>query len=273
MMDSIQILDHWLSIIASLTALFLAVGGGAIVALWKKLPRWELGRWIVRTVRFTFRLSTKYGSIREFAEQCLAPYDRLMRSVKKSIRVAIVDDSPEDFPVEYLKSIGFHVQVFQTIPLATVDSLRQFDVVFLDIAGVVPEHPRDGGVKILQKLTDPAHKKRPIVIAVSAQQFKMEHTQFFKSAHDRVDKPIDEMRCESILMDALDPFKLAKKLDLAINEARLSVRQREAVLWHMVEYLKRERSWEGTDKKFRKQQWVVPADIKIMADGVKRWVK
>lgn len=266
-----ELLDTRLGILVSVLTL-VGMVCAAVAVMWKQLPRWGAGRWIVRTVRFVLGRTKKYDSVRDFAEDCLGSQEDVMKKVKESVRIVIVDDNPDNFPVKHLRDSNFQVDVKTSISLAEIDGLRAYDVVFLDIAGVLQEDLKNGGVKILQRLTDHSHTKHPVVIAISAQRFDIERGQFYKDAYDTVKQPIDAARCEDVLMDAVDPRKMARKLDAAVNEAQLSARQRESVFRHLVEYMKGERSWRGTQSKLNQQHWSPSPKVKIMADGVKRWV-
>ena len=246
-----------------------------VLALWAAFKNSTFKRFGMRMLRWTTGIGeSKYGHLVEFAQQSFGDYEQLMGKVKRGIKIAIVDDFPDDFPIEYLKEIGFRgVTIFSSIGLAQIDELRKFDVVFLDIADVLMEDPVNGGVQVLKRLTDPVRTPRPVVIAVSGQRFDIERGQFYKSAHDVVKKPIDKMRCESVLLDVIDPFKAAQHLDEIMNKTTLSHKHRSKVMWCLIEYMRGERSWEKTERELKKHQWQKLEKSKNYADSVKRWLK
>ena len=249
-----------------------------VIGIYAWIKRSALGRaiaqWSQKIGRLTGLWGEDYGRLIEFAKEFLGDYERVMDDVKRGVKIAIVDDILADFPIEYLKEIGFRVKSFESITMAQIEELREFDVVFLDIADILEDDPVDGGVKVMEKLANPDRTPRPVVIAVSGQQFDIERVQFFKGAHDVVKKPIGKERCESVLLDAIDPFKAARHLDDMINKAALLPKHRSNVMWCLIEYMRDQRSWESVERELKKHhQWPDLDKSKNCADSVKRWKK
>lgn len=109
-----------------------------------------------------------------------------LSEIRKRARILFVDD--EDVPqIKILKAEGFSVEHWKDINknLGRIES-GDFDIVFLDIAGVGERYSREGAIGILKdiKKCSPA----VTVIAFSGQKFDIEQTRFFKLADDVLKK-------------------------------------------------------------------------------------
>ena len=167
----------------------LAVGAG-LIALWKGVPKlaaWLSQRNIPSVLRYVETLNRQFPAAKE---------------TLRNSRIAIVDDEPNSFPVDHLRAICGQVDVFQSISLANVDTLKAFDILFLDIAGVVPEDLRNGGIEILKRLRV-GGREEPLIIAVSSKSFKLEINRFFSLADDVLDKPLKPALTEEALLDLI----------------------------------------------------------------------
>lgn len=116
---------------------------------------------------------------------------------KAIARIAIVDDQPQDFPTAELKADGYQVQVFRQATLANTSELATFDVIFLDMKGIVKDDPEHGGLKLIAELrkTNPAQK----ICAVSSKTFDPTATEFFRQADDYKRKPLTAQECRSVI--------------------------------------------------------------------------
>lgn len=117
--------------------------------------------------------------------------------IKKVARVAIVDDQPADFPQADLKGDGYQIQVFKQVTLATTAQIAIFDVVFLDMKGIVKDDVETGGLKLIADLRriNPAQK----ICAVSSKTFDINATDFFRQADDAKKKPLTAQECRTVL--------------------------------------------------------------------------
>ncbi|WP_124658642.1 response regulator [Burkholderia anthina] len=134
---------------------------------------------------------------------------------KRIVRIAVVDDQPRDFPISELKSSGFEIEVFKQVKLSDITLVSSFDVVFLDMKGIVKDDPDYGGLKLIEKLRDLNKKQR--ICAVSGQTFDPTATRFFKLADEYKKKPLTAHECKDVIdrfaRELFDPTK-------AIEEAR-----------------------------------------------------
>jgi len=119
-------------------------------------------------------------------------------SISKAIaKIAIVDDQPADFPVAELKADGYQVQTYKQVTLATTAQLAAYDIVFLDMKGIVKDDPENGGLKLIGELRrlNPSQK----VCAVSSKTFDINATEFFRQADDAKKKPLTAHECRTVI--------------------------------------------------------------------------
>lgn len=137
----------------------------------------------------------------------------------KTIRVLILDDEPVDYPITQLCRMGYRVEEKSTIALNEIDSLRAFDVVLLDIRGVLKEDLRTGGLEILKRLK--SEKESPYIIAVSSKGFDPTVAEFFMLANERLKKPIPQADIETAIQRAfaasLSPLDAARRIDVSLG--------------------------------------------------------
>lgn len=119
------------------------------------------------------------------------------KNLRQNYKIVIVDDEPESFPVEYIRNLGFIVEVFEEISYADCEKLTKYDLVILDVMGVVKEDYEKGGAKVINFLK----KQRNLlpVIAVSSGRFDAELNEYFKSSNDVLNKPIDEYKLKQTI--------------------------------------------------------------------------
>lgn len=125
----------------------------------------------------------------------------LSLKLRNKYKIAIVDDEVKDFPIEYLKSLGYSVSTYESISLNEVDRLLSFDIIFLDVKGVVTEDFETGGAKLL-KLVKKA-KPSVMVIAVSSGKYQLNLNSFFEDSDDVLNKPVREMDIENSISELI----------------------------------------------------------------------
>ena len=123
---------------------------------------------VFKLIRIQYRKFKQPSDVREFLRKL---------GLRKKYKIAIVDDEIKDFPVEYLKSLNYCVSTYDTISLNEVNRLLSFDMIFLDVKGVVKEDFETGGAKLL-KLVKKA-KPSIMVIAVSSGKYQLNLNSFF----------------------------------------------------------------------------------------------
>ncbi|PMS23053.1 hypothetical protein C0Z18_02190 [Trinickia dabaoshanensis] len=141
-------------------------------------------------------------------------------------QIAIVDDQISDFPATELRRGGFQIKTFKQVKLSDIDKLSSFDIVFLDMKGVVKDDPEYGGLKLIEKLrsSNPYQK----ICAVSGQTFDPTATRFFKLADDYKKKPLTAHECKEVIEqfagEIFDPEKVLEHGRLAFDRLRRKTR-------------------------------------------------
>lgn len=140
--------------------------------------------------------------------------------LRKNYRVAIIDDELDSFPIEFIKKMDFDVITYESISFADSLEIAKFDVVLLDVKGVVEEDLEEGGAKFIRILKD-ARKSLPVV-AVSSGKFQPELNDYFKSSDAIINKPIEEFKIQELLLELKTDFFDFEKLS---NDLRDSIRK------------------------------------------------
>lgn len=157
-------------------------------------------------------------------------------SIAGIAKVAIVDDSPTDFPVTQLQKAGYSVKTYKQVDLKDIGRLAEYDVLFLDIHGIVKDDIEEGGLKLLPKLR--AANSRQKICAVSSKKFDPTATAFFKQADDVQGKPVNAQKCKDVIdvlaLEKLEPAQLSRQLDDGIKH--LGVRTRRALIKQIREF-------------------------------------
>lgn len=177
----------------------------------------------------------KYLSVADHLQAHLANYSFKANDVK----LAIVDDTPDDFPLDYLKHTFGQVDVFEKFSLSEASRLVGYDLVFLDMMGVVKEDSRYGGLQLIRKIKE--LPDAPTVVAVSGARFDATATDYFRAADDVMKKPLTEIKCEEIVLDLLkektSPHKSADTIDGELMAKSRDERERTKALSLIAKYL------------------------------------
>ncbi|WP_143745616.1 response regulator [Massilia sp. KIM] len=136
----------------------------------------------------------------------------------KSVKIVVIDDNPDDFPLDYLRNTFGQVTVFDKISLSEASRLIGYDLIFLDMMGVVKEDPKYGGLQLIKKIK--GLPDAPIVVAVSGARFDPTASNYFEIADDVLKKPLTEMKCEEVVLELvkekMSPFRAADTIDSEI---------------------------------------------------------
>lgn len=134
----------------------------------------------------------------------------------RSLRIAVVDDRPDDYPLDVLRRLGYSVTHIERLNLSEIPSLLTYDCVLLDINGVLDEDPIRGGLQILKRLKT---SEGPYIVAVSSRGFDITMSEFFMLADHRLKKPIPPAEVEGIIERAFESKFSAKHAAQRIDEA------------------------------------------------------
>lgn len=181
----------------------------------------------------------QYKNIRDYVASRITVDDDVTRKIITVAKIAIVDDNPDDFPVDYLRRTGFHVDVIASISLAEVKRLEAYDLVMLDIVGVVVEDKKEGGLELIKRVKKLAVP--PKIIAVSGKKFDPKATEFFKHADDVMSKPVNEKACEehilNLIEEKLSPIKSAQQIDTIVSDANLTANEYRLLNTKLMQFL------------------------------------
>lgn len=157
----------------------------------------------------------------------------------KNKKIAIIDDNPENYPLDYLNDSDFSVKTIKSISLTQVNSLIEYDLLILDITGIVQEDLVQGGLELLKRIKN--KKPDALIIAASSKRFDPTLTEFFKLSNMQIKTPIEGPELEDILIKELNkkycPNVIAKKLDENISGKSLTAKQKQNLIRYSNEFL------------------------------------
>lgn len=209
----------------SALANFLQIGSATVALL---LVVWRGGKWALRRVQ-THRLKTLSLWLAGKSHQA---------SSAKSLRIVVVDDRPDDYPLESLRRLGYSVVHIASLGLGEVPTLLDYQCVLLDINGVLVEDPKRGGLEILKRLKA---ADGPYVVAVSSKGFDITMSEFFMLADHRLKKPIPQAKVEGIIEDAFkarfSAVDAARRVDAATAFGASANRITRKALLTAIEFL------------------------------------
>jgi len=204
---------------------FLQIGGAAVASL---LLIWRGVKWGTRRIQ-SGRLSTVSLWLAGKPHQ---------ESSAKSLRIAVVDDRPDDYPLDALRRLGYSVTHIASLGLGDVPTLLAYQCVLLDINGVLVEDPKRGGLEILKRLKA---ADGPYVVAVSSKGFDITLSEFFMLADHRLKKPIPQAEVEGIIEGAYQTRYCAEdaagRVDVAASFGTSATRTTRRALCKAVEFL------------------------------------
>lgn len=172
----------------------------------------------------------------------------------KSRKIAIIDDQPENYPVEYLRKSGFNVTVYEKVSLSNYSFIKDYDLIFLDITNVVEEDLERGGFELIKRVRNEMNDI--VIIGVSSKRFDPTLTEFFKMADRQSKTPISEKDCETLIIDTLEdhysPKTLASRIDTIIGKSSISHRQHKKVINSLTQYFNNEINSEKLNRAISK---------------------
>ncbi|MGY0217597.1 hypothetical protein ACWJJH_09435 [Endozoicomonadaceae bacterium StTr2] len=157
----------------------------------------------------------------------------------KNRKIAIIDDQPENYPLEYLRKAGFNITVYEKVSLSNYSFVSDYDLIFLDITNVVEEDLERGGFELIKRIRDELIDV--VIVGMSSKRFDPTLTEFFKMADDQSKTPISEKDCEKLITDTLEKHYSAKKIatniDDLISKSRVTHKQHKKLVGFLTSYL------------------------------------
>ena len=209
----------------SALANFLQIAGAGIALL---LFFGRGGTWVLRRIAL-HRINSVSLWLAERPQQLMSA---------KSLRIVVVDDRPEDYPLESLRRLGYSVAHIERLGLGDIPELFSYQCVLLDINGVLVEDPRRGGLEILKRLKA---ADGPYVVAVSSKRFDITMSKFFMAADHLLKKPIPQAEVEGIIEGAYrarySAVDAARRVDEAASFGGSGTWTKRRVLRKVIEFL------------------------------------
>ena len=147
-----------------------------------------------------------------------------INDLKKRIKIVVIDDNKDSFPIETMQDFGFTLEYWKIIDSNKLKRLEknEFDIIILDIEGVVEtsELGEKDGLDILKSLKNKNNKK--IIIAFSGSTYDVSKGEFWKITDDFLKKPINAFdtkeMLEEIILNNYSINNLINQLKQIINK-------------------------------------------------------
>ncbi|MBP9597062.1 hypothetical protein [Aliarcobacter cryaerophilus] len=147
-----------------------------------------------------------------------------INDLKKRIKIVVIDDNKDSFPIETMQDFGFTLEYWKIIDSNKLKRLEknEFDIIILDIEGVVEtsELGEKDGLDILKSLKNKNNKQ--IIIAFSGSTYDVSKGEFWKITDDFLKKPINAFdtkeMLEEIILNNYSINNLINQLKQIINK-------------------------------------------------------
>lgn len=185
------------------------------------------------------------------------------KKLSRDFTIAIVDDELDGYPTQYIQDLGYKVKTFESISFSQAEELSKYDLILLDVKGVVKEDLEEGGAKLIKIIKG----IRPLlpIIAVSSGYFHTELNDYFKTCDDSIKKPIDEYKIREILNELklkfFDEKNITELLDDDIGSLTINKRKKRKISLMIISYLKNETECKELKIKLHKMATTKTEDI------------
>lgn len=150
----------------------------------------------------------------------------------KSKKIAIVDDQPENYPLDFLQKSGFNTTSITSISLTQYKYLLDYDLIILDVTNIVREDMKRGGLELMKRLKQDSPRKP--IIAASSKTYDPTLTEFFRLSDKQIQTPIKDQALESVITKILEefysPIMKAKEIDEMLSGKGLDQDQKFKIL-------------------------------------------
>lgn len=175
----------WLS-----NLLTIVLGAFTLYGLYKGCKRWLTNK------KEEFR---SYGDMQSFIASKVNEFESI-----KSKKIVIVDDQPENYPMQFLQRSGFNVTPITSISLTNYKHLLDYDLIVLDVTNIVEEDMKRGGLELMKRIKNDNPRKP--VIAASSKTYDPTLTEFFKLSDKQIQTPIKDQAIEKVITETLNEF-------------------------------------------------------------------
>lgn len=199
-MDTIEKFWSDLGWLANLFTIVL--GTFTSIGLYKVCKRW------LNSKKEEFRT---YGDMQSFITSKINNSESI-----KSRKIAIVDDQPENYPIQFLQRSGFNITPIKSISLTNYKHLLDYDLIVLDVTNIVEEDMQRGGLELMKRIKNDNPRKP--VIAASSKTYDPTLTEFFKLSDKQIQTPIKDQAIEKVITETLNKFYSPKVKAKEIDE-------------------------------------------------------
>lgn len=137
-----------------------------------------------------------------------------INELKKRIKIVVIDDNSDSFPIETMQDFGFTLEYWKIIDSQKLKRLEnnEFDIIILDIEGVVDtsELGEKDGLDILKSLKNKNSKQ--IIIAFSGSTYDVSKGEFWKMTDSFLKKPINAFDTKEMLEEIILKYYSANTL-------------------------------------------------------------
>ncbi|RXK03702.1 hypothetical protein CRV02_00455 [Arcobacter sp. CECT 8989] len=128
-----------------------------------------------------------------------------VNDLKKRIKIVVIDDDSNSFPMETMQDFGFTLEYWNIIDSKKFKRLEnnEFDIIILDIEGVVDKNElgEKDGLDILKSLKN--KNKEQIIIAFSGSSYDISKGEFWKITDGFLNKPINSFDTKEMLEEII----------------------------------------------------------------------
>lgn len=192
--------------------------------------------WLFGKIFHFFSPYRKYSSVHDFYQRSGSLFDKRKLA---DLKVVVVDDQPENYPVDELESAEFSVEWVSQVSLTDYYVLYKYDVIFMDITGVVKEDLKTGGFELIKRIK--SENRSPFIVGVSSKRFDPTLTEFWSLTDAQVKTPINFIAFEEQVRKAWQQrysgASISLNIDHAISFARISMKERGSVNRSVMRYL------------------------------------
>lgn len=121
--------------------------------------------------------------------------------IRKRIKILIIDDDPQSFPIDLFQKEGYDVTYWPKIQNLSSLYTNKYDIIILDVIGVADEYKSDG-LEILKQIK--YVNKAQLVIAFSGSRSVQTKEDFWKLSDGSLKKPIKFFTCKEYLDNFID---------------------------------------------------------------------
>jgi hypothetical protein len=206
-----------------------------------------------RFVKKIINLRNDYSNIYSYVQ------DKSADKKIKNRKIAIIDDQPENYPLEYLRKAGFNITVYKRVSLSNYSFISEYDLVFLDITNVVEEDLERGGFELIKRIRDESIDVA--IIGVSSKRFDPTLTEFFKMTDEQIKTPISEKDCEKLIIETLEKHYsaavIATNIDEIISKSRVNHKQHKKIVGSLICYFDGEISGDKLNRSLSQYAYCV----------------